>query len=234
MAKRNSKNQLPLDFSVGGNRIVLSIGQLHNQTIGEQLFQSLVSEAWVVEPAGAMADISYAHAIVHQIGHKLPYPEGMKIAQLHNAPPDFIGFSAIFNQKGWIIVNANTEALERNYHLYLLTVSLGLNTLYTTRESLEKRAEQLVFESLLPFKEVESFFRNEISKITSVLASEIATYFKLPFPIILKRALQLSVISEKKYRNFMTIKPSTVKLPELFISQDGNLDDLESQLFGNG
>src|SRR5690606_34526245 len=126
MPKKQPKNQLSLDFSVRGNRIVLHLGQVESQRLADHLFMGLVNGDWMIEPAGEVADVSYAQDIVHQIGHKLPYPEGIKIAQLHNVDLAFKGFSAIFRQKGWVFVNAASEINERNYHIHLLTVSLGL------------------------------------------------------------------------------------------------------------
>lgn len=235
MGKKQPKNQLLLDFSVRGNRIVLNLGQVESQRLADQLFEGLVNGDWMIEPAGEVADISYAQDIVHQIGHKLPYPEGIKIAQLHNVDPAFKGFSAIFRQKGWVFVNAASEINERNYHIHLLTVSLGLQTLYANKMSLAARSEQLIFDALLPFEDVESFFRNDISKIPGFLASDIANFFKVPFPMVLKRALALKIISDYQYRTFMTVIPVASSKPrELFVSKDGNIDDLEAQLFSQG
>ncbi|MCE6988212.1 hypothetical protein [Dyadobacter sp. CY323] len=231
MARKQPKNQLLLDFSVRGNRIVLHLGQVESQRLADQLFEGLVNGDWMIEPAGEVADISYAQDIVHQIGHKLPYPEGVKIAQLHNVDPNFKGFSAIYRQKGWVFVNASSEINERNYHIHLLTVSLGLHTLYYNVNSLAARSEQLIFEALLPYKEVESFFRTDISKIPDFLANDIANFFKVPFPMVLKRALALKIISDEQYRTFMTITPATAKPRELFLSKEGSIDDLEAQLF---
>jgi hypothetical protein len=230
MARKQPKNQLPLDFSVRGSRIVLHLGQVESQRVADELFEGLVNGEWMIEPAGEAADISYAQDIVHQIGHKLPYPEGIKIAQLHNVDPAFKGFSAIFRQKGWVFVNAASEVNERNYHIHLLTVSLGLNTTYSNPVSLANRAEQLIFDALLPYREVESFFRENISKIPGFLASDISNFFKVPFPMVLKRALQTSLITDEQYRSFMTVTP-TVQPRELFISQDLDMDDLETRLF---
>ncbi len=230
MPKKQPKNQLPLDFSVRGNRIILHLGQVESQRAADNLFDGLVNGEWMIEPAGEVADISYAQDIVHHIGHKLPYPEGIKIAQLHNVDQVFKGFSAIYRQKGWVFVNAASEINERNYHIHLLTVTLGLSSSYPNPVSLANRAEQLIFEALMPFHDVESFFRDDISKIPGFLANDISNFFKVPFPIVLKRALQLSIITDEQYRTFMTVKPSS-KPRELFISKDGNLDDLEAQLF---
>jgi len=233
MRKKQPKNQLPLDFSVRGNRIVLHLGQVESRKSGDALFQGLMDGDWMIEPAGEAADISYAQDIVHHIGHKLPYPEGIKIAQLHHVDEVFKGFSAIYHQKGWVFVNAKSEINERNYQIHLLTISLGLSSSYTSVTSLASRAEQLIFEALMPYEEIESFFRDDISTIPGFLASDIANFFKVPFAMVLKRALQLHVITDEQYRNFMTVKP-TSKPRELFISKDGNLDDLEAQLFAEG
>ena len=234
MPRKQPKNQLPLDFSVRGNRIVLHLGQVESVRAADELFQGLVDGEWMIEPAGEVADISYAQDIVHQIGHKLPYPEGIKIAQLHQVNEPFKGFSAIYRQKGWVFVNAASDINERNYQIHLLTVSLGLSSLYPSVSSLAARSEQLIFEALLPYSDVESFFRNDILKIPGSLASDIANFFKVPFPMVLKRALQLHIITDEQYRNFMTVKPTSFRQMELFVSKDGNLDDLEAQLFANG
>lgn len=235
MSRKQPKNQLPLDYSIRGNRIVLHLGQVESQKLADELFQGLVDGDWMIEPAGEVADISYAQDIVHQIGHKLPYPEGIKIAQLHNMNPAFKGFSAIFRQKGWVFVNATSEINERNYQIHLLTVSLGLSSSYPSITSLAARSEQLIFEALLPYADVESFFRNDISKIPGFLASDIANFFRVPFPMVLKRALHLRIISDDQYRNFMTVKPMPSSKPrELFVSKDGSIDDLEAQLFAGG
>ncbi len=234
MPRKQPKNQLSLDYSVGGNRIILHLGQIENMRVADSLFERLIKGEWVIEPAGEIADISYAQDIVHQLGHKLPYPEGIKIAQLHDVDISFKGFSAIYHQKGWVFVNAKTDINERNYQIHLLTVSLGLNSAYPSKTSLARRSEQLVFDALMPYAEVESFFRRDISTIPGFLAYDIANFFKVPFHMVLKRALNLQIVSDEQYRNFMTVQPrSSAKPRELYVSQDGSMDDLEAQLFGD-
>jgi hypothetical protein len=221
MPRKQPKNQLPLDFSVRGNRIILHLGQVESQRIADTLFDGLVNGDWMIEPAGEVADISYAQDIVHQLGHKLPYPEGIKIAQLHHVDENFKGFSAIYHQKGWVFVNAKADIN-------------GLSSSYPAKTSLVNRSEQLVFDALLPYNEVESFFRNDISTIPGFLAFDIANFFKVPFQMVLKRALKLMIISDEQYRNYMTVSPQSSSKPrELFVSQDSNIDDLEAQLFGD-
>lgn len=196
------------------------------------LFQELVGGQWVIEPAGEVADVSSAQDVVSQLKVKLPFPEVIKVAQLHHAVPDFTGFSALFRQKGWIFITAQADANERCYHTYLLTASLGLYPSYPNATTLAQRAEQLVFDSLLPETEVSSFFREGITKIPGYLAADIADFFKVPFPVVLKRALQLGVISDEQYRNYMNVQPEASGKPrELFIAQDGGLEDLEARLF---
>ncbi|GAB2779502.1 hypothetical protein GCM10027275_23810 [Rhabdobacter roseus] len=233
MGKKQLKNQLPLDFSSRGDRIVLHLGQVPSQQAAEQLFEGLVQGRWMLEPAGEVADISSAQVIVRHMGHKLPYPETIKIAQLHDVEASFTGFSAIYRQKGWIFINARSEANERCYQTYLLAASLGLYPSYSSAEALAARAEHLVFETLLPAKDVQSFFYEGITKIPAFLAADIADFFKVPFPMVLKRALQLGIVSDEQYRNFMTVTPiASTKPSELFITQEGSMEDLESQLFG--
>ncbi len=150
MAKRIVKNQLPLDYSVHADRMVLALGQVESQQAAEVLFNDLVAGTWLIEPAGEVADVSSAQDIINNIGLKLPYPETVKVAQLHGIGTLFTGFSAVFRQKGWVFVNAQADANERCYHTYLLTVSLGLSRSYPNPVSLAQRAEQLVFETQLP------------------------------------------------------------------------------------
>ncbi|GGC09075.1 hypothetical protein [Dyadobacter sediminis] len=235
MPRKPPKNQLLLDYSVRGDRIVLHLGETGSQQVGNRLFEGLVNGEWMIEPAGEAADISYAQDILNQIGHKLPYPEVVKIAQMHDADPVFKGFSAIFDRKGWIFVNAAADIHERNYHIHLLAVSLGLHASYANPETLLQRSEKLIFDVMLPFKEVESFFRTGISRIPASLAAEIAGFFKVPFAIVLKRALSLEIITDEQYRSFVKVKPAVPsRQRELFVSKEGNMDDLETQLFSQG
>lgn len=235
MPRKPPKNQLPLDYSVRGDRIILHLGETEGQQAGNRLFEGLINGDWMIEPAGEAADISYAQDVINQIGHKLSYPEVIKIAQLRNAESLFKGFSAIYRQKGWVFVNAASDVNERNYYIHLLTVSLGLHTSYANPETLLQRSEKLIFDVMLPFKEVESFFRTGISRIPASLAAEIAGFFKVPFAIVLKRALALEIITDEQYSSFITVKPlAHSKQRELFVSKEGNMDDLETQLFSHG
>lgn len=232
MARRQPKNQLSLDFSVSASRIILNLGQTTHQRNATRLFDGLVNGEWMIEPAGEIADISSAYDIMRQIGLKLPYPETTKIAQLHQVDENFTGFSSIYEQNGWVFVNAKTDFNERNYQTYLLIASLGLYNSYPSSTTLAARAERLVFDALLPYRDVESFFHEGISIIPSSLAGEIADFFKVPYPMVLKRALQLMIIDDEQYRSYMTIKPSSGKSRELYIAKEGSLEDLEAHLFG--
>ncbi len=233
MAKRISKNQLPLDYTVRGDRVVLALGQVESQQAATSLFEELMHGSWVIEPAGEVADVSSAQDIVRHLNVKLPFPEVIKIAQLHQAGEIFVGLSAIYRQKGWVFVNAHADANERFYHAYLLTATLGLYSSYANPDTLAQRAEQLIFKTLLPEGEVKSFFHEGITKIPGFLAADIADFFKVPFPMVLKRALQLEIISDEQYRNYMTVLPQRTGKPrELFVAQEGGIEDLESHLFG--
>ena len=72
---------------------------------------------------------------------------------------------------------------------------------------------------------IETFFHKSISKFPTSQALDIADFFRVPFPIILKRALQLDIITDEQYRNFMTVslKPA-VKSRPLFVSKSGELE----------
>jgi len=201
------------------------------------LFQSLLAGEWLLEPAGEAADVSSGQEIIRQLGRRLAYPQIIKIAQLHNLQADFVGFSALFQNKGWVFVNANAGEYDRHFYTCLLTASLGLYTNYNQLESLCQRAEKLVFDAFLPENEVQSFFHRGITKISPTLAMDIADFFRMPFYVILKRALQLEVISDEQYRNFMTIKPEhTIKTRPLFVSKSGELegDFDDEQWIGGG
>ncbi len=233
MAKRIPKNQLPLDYTVHADRLVLSLGQIDSQQAAEVLFNDLVAGKWLIEPAGEVADVSSAQDMIQQIGLKLPYPETIKVAQLHQVEAGFTGFAAVFHQKGWVFVNAASPANDRHYHMYLLTAALGLHSCYPSAVSLAQRAEQVVFETLMSAKEVGSFFHEGITRIPGYLAADIADFFKVPFPMVLKRALELKVITDEQFRNYMTVTPVQADKPrELFLAPEGSMDDFEAQLFG--
>ena len=226
MAKRKSPvNQVSLDFSFQQNRTLLHLGQLAAQREGERLFQSLQNGEWLLEPAGECADVSSAQDLIKQLGRRLPYPEQVKVAQLHHIETDFVGFSAFYQQKGWVFINAHIPEHERFYYTILLTASLGLYPAYLQVEALAQRAEKLIFEVFLPENEVQSFFHKGISKFQPAQAMDISDFFRLPFGVILKRALQLEIITDEQYRLFMTVKPARPeKSRTLFVSKSGELE----------
>jgi hypothetical protein len=55
MARKQPQNQLRLDYSVRGNRIVLPLGQIESQRASDVLFERLLNGEWVIEPAGDIA-----------------------------------------------------------------------------------------------------------------------------------------------------------------------------------
>ncbi|MFN4147354.1 MAG: hypothetical protein ACK4GN_16125 [Runella sp.] len=221
--KKSPPNQFAIDFKLQ-DRPLLHLGQATAQREGEAIFQQLLSGEWLLEPAGEAADVSSCHEIVQKLGKRLAYPENMRVAQLHNATQDFKGFSALFQNKGWVFVNAKADEYERHYYTCLLTASLGIYSAYS-KEYWHERAEKLVFEAYLPAEEVKSFFHKGITKISPSLAMDISDFFRMPFAVVLKRALALEVISDEQYRNFMTIKPEhPVKARPLFVSRTGDLE----------
>ncbi|MEZ4900561.1 MAG: hypothetical protein R2822_01780 [Spirosomataceae bacterium] len=233
--KKQPVNQFSIDFQLQ-DRTLLHLGQITAQREGERLFQSLLAGEWLLEPAGEAADVSSGQEIIRQLGRRLAYPETVKVAQLHNIEADFMGFSALFQNKGWVFVNAKAEEYDRHYYTCLLTASLGLYTNYTQPEALCQRAEKLVFDAFLPATEVQSFFHRGITKIAPSLAMDIADFFRMPFAVILKHALQLEVISDEQYRNFMTVKPEhPIKTRPLFVSKSGELEgDFDNEQWAEG
>jgi hypothetical protein len=226
MGKRKTPtNQVPLDFSFQQDRSILHLGQVAAQREGERLFEGLRNGEWLLEPAGECADVSSAQEVIRQLGRRLPYPEQVKVAQLHNIQNDFLGFSGLYQQKGWVFINAQADEYERCYYTALLTASLGLYPAYNQPDVLVQRAEKLVFEAFLPENEVQTFFHRGISKFQAAQALDIADFFRVPFSVVLKRALQLQIITDEQYRSFMTVKPARPdKVRPLFVSKSGELE----------
>lgn len=226
MGKRKlPSNQVFLDFSFQQDRTLLHLGQVSAQREGERLFENLRNGTWLLEPAGECADVSSAQDIIKQLGRRLPYPEQVKVAQLHGVELDFVGFSALYQQKGWVFVNARATEHERCYYTALLTASLGLYPAYPQPDALAQRAEKLVFEAFLPEKEVQTFFHKGINKFQPAQAMDIADFFRVPFGVVLKRALQLEIITDEQYRSFTTIQPlRPEKARPLFVSKSGELE----------
>jgi hypothetical protein len=236
MAKSKiSTHQYIFDFGFQEDRIVLSLGQVAAQRESERLFGGLINGDWLLEPAGEVADVSSAQDIIQRLGRRLPYPQTLKVAQLHQVDSSFIGFSALYQHKGWVFVNPHLSEYERVLQTATLTASLALYKSYTSINSLAQRSEQLVFDVFLPKKEVETFFHHSIAKFSTTLAADIADFFKVPFAVVLKRALQLAIISDEQYRNFMTIRAHRPKKAKsLFVSKSGELEgDLEALFWNN-
>lgn len=233
MARKQAKNQLPLDFTARGDRIVFCGGNANHQLVSEKIFEGLLAGEWGLEPSGDWCELVSAEEIIRHIGHRLPYPEVVKIARMQRDEADFIGFAAVYKQRGWVFVSDWIDANERNYTQYFLTVILGLYLTYPNRESLEARALSIIAELLLPAKEVSTFFHAEVSKISPILAADIADYFKAPFGVVLRRAFDLGIVSEAQFESFNEVIPAqNAKQRELYVTGEGNMDDLESYLFG--
>lgn len=234
MAKKQPKNQLGLDFSVRGDRMIYVISDESNRDISRQLFDKLLRREWELEPAGETADISSAQEEIRMIGHRLPYPEQVKVARVFNQPPDFLGFSAIYGGKGWVFVNAESDSYERRFSIFFLTATLGLYTTYTTEDSLRTRSEQLVLDALMPEKDMKTFLPDANTPLTPSLAGDMSDFFKVPYHKIAARAYQLGIITDDQFRELPSVRPlSNKSTKEIFISHDASIaDDLENYLFG--
>lgn len=234
MAKKQPSNQLGLDFSVRGDRMIYVINDEANRDISRNLFDRLLRREWELEPAGDTADVSSALEEVRSIGHKLPYPEQVKIARVFGQPGNFIGFSAIYNQRGWVFVNADSESYDRRFIIYFLVTTLGLYPTYPNELSLKQRAEQIVFDVLMPEKDLRTFVPNPDAILTPSVAADISDFFKVPYAKVPARLLQLELMTEEQYLAFPKLRPQTNSgTKEIFISHDTSIaDDLESYLFG--
>ncbi len=234
MAKKQPKNQLGLDFSVRGDRMIYVISDESNRLTARQLFDKLLKHEWELEPAGETADISSAQEEIRMIGHRLPYPEQVKIARVFNQPADFLGFSAIYNGKGWVFVNAESDSYERRFSIFFLIATLGLYTTYTLEDSLRARSEQIVLDALMPEKDMKTFLPDSGTPLTPSLAGDMSDFFKVPYNKIAARACQLDIINEDQLREFPSVRPlSNKSTREIFISHDASIaDDLENYLFG--
>lgn len=234
MAKKQPKNQLALDFSVRGDRIIFCLGNPSNQEASERIFNNLLDGKWSLEPAGDYAEVTLANDIIRQLGCKLPFPETVKIVRLNIQSSEINGFAAIYKQKGWIFITQEIDAALRNYNIHLLVAVLGLHPIYPNRSSLVTRSETLVADSLLPIKEVSTFFHSEVTKISPSLAADISDYFKVPFSIVIKRAFDFGILSTVQFENFSEVVPESRSHSEsVYLSEEHSVDDLESYLFGD-
>lgn len=236
MAKKQPGNQLGLDFNVRGDRVIYVINDEGNRVISRGLFEKLLSQEWDPEQSVEIADISSGQEEIRLIGHRLLYPELVKIVRVYNQPSDFLGFSAIYNQKGWVFVNADTDSYERRFAIFFLIATLGLYPTYPREDSMRIRAEQLVLDVLMPEKDMKAFLPDSETVLTSSLAGDMSDFFKVPYAKIPARAYQLKLISEAQFSSFPVARPqSSNDLKEIFISHDSSMaDDLESYLFGTG
>lgn len=236
MAKKQPNNQLGLDFSVRGDRTIFVVNDESNRDISRQLFDKLLRREWELEPAGETADVSTGQEEIRTIGHRLLYPEQVKIARVFGQSPDFLGFSAIFNQKGWVFVNAETDSYDRRFMIYFLVTTLGLYPTYPQDDSLKLRAEQIVFDVLMPEKDMRTFVPDADTVLTTSLAGDMSDFFKVPYAKIPERVLQLGLMSTEQFNLFPKVRPQTnTGTKEIYISHDSSIaDDLENYLFGTG
>lgn len=232
MAKKQPTNQLGLDFNVRGDRLIYVINDEGNRITSRSLFNQLLHQEWHPKTAGA--DITSGQEEIRLIGHRLLYPETVKIARLFNQSTNFQGFSAIYDQTGWVFVNAEADSYDRRFAIFLLVATLGLYSTYPNEDALRTRAEQLVMEVLMPEKDINAFLTDINVRLSPALAGDMSDFFKVPFAKIPARALQLNLMTQEEYDHFPIVRPSSSQnAKEIFISHDASIaDDLENYLFG--
>jgi Zn-dependent peptidase ImmA (M78 family) len=140
----------------------------------------------------------------------------------------------MYNQKGWVFVNADSDAYERRFTIFFLVATLGLHLTYPVEDSLKARCEQLIYGVLMPEKDMKTFLPEDGTPLTPALAGDMSDFFKVPYLNVLVRARQLNILSEEQLATFPKIRPHLGQgSKEIFISHDSSIaDDLESYLFG--
>jgi hypothetical protein len=197
--KQQPENQLVLDYSVSGNRMVICLGHKQSYIASEYLFSQLMCHEICMDTAEEIAEVSSAVPNMDALAYKLPYPDGMRVAELSNWDDDFIGFSAIIDQKGWVFLSKSLHSHERSYYLHLLTISLGLNTFYTNVLSLKYRSEKLVVNRFVPSNKLSDFFKSNNHAEPNELCELGERTFQIPYSILLKTALERAIITSVQY-----------------------------------
>jgi hypothetical protein len=231
--KQQPQNQLALDYSVSGNRMVVCLGHQQSYIASEYLFSKLKCHEICLD--SDIAEVISAASMMDTLGSKLPYPAGMQVAELSNWDDDFIGFSAIVDQKGWVFISKSLNACERNYFIHLLTLSLGLNTFYTTATSLKNRCEKVVVDRLVTTEKLASFFIADDLNERKAFSDEVENAFQLPYNILLKSALERGVITLAQYYNLqITTDQGQKRTSEPEISNEEMACVPDGQLFIEG
>lgn len=233
--KQQPENQLVLDYSVSGNRMVVCLGHPQSYIASEYLFSKLLCNEICIDSEGEIAEVSSAAPSIAALEYKLPYPDGMRVAELRNWDDDFIGFSAIIGQKGWVFLSKSLTSNERNYYLHLLTISLGLNTFYTNPVSLKNRCEKLVGNRFVSTNKLVDFFKIHDLSERNRLSEEVESVFQLPYNMILKTALDRGIITSVQYFNLqMEEELACKKASEKEVSDEETVCISDGQLFIEG
>ncbi|GAA4399444.1 hypothetical protein GCM10023187_11270 [Nibrella viscosa] len=208
---RYNPNQLQIDFLAAYRRMLVSLGSPENLPFNEAMFVRLTDqwESTRVIPADLLFTKSPVEAVVYRMqkdDERLRFPAELVAGELRGEQ-GLTGFSAMFREQGWVILPAELSGMYKNLFLNILTASIGLDHLYTSRSDLLAEAERVALASLLPEEEVRSFFGARLSKFPDSFRSEVSSYFNLPFEYVLKRANHIGAVSEQVLQDAKSSKP---------------------------
>lgn len=194
-------NQLQIDFLAAFRRMLVSLGNPENLPYNEGMFVRLTDqwESTRVLPADLLFQKSPVEAVIYRLqkeDERLQFPDELIAGELRGMP-GLTGFSAVFREQGWVILPAELAGMYKNLFLNILTASVGLEKLYTSRTELVIEAERVALAALLPELEVRKFFGIKLSRFPDSFRSEVSTYYNLPFEYVLKRANHLGLVSEE-------------------------------------
>ena len=194
-------NQLTIDFLASFRRMLVSLGSADKLVYNESVFTRLTDQ-WDskrVIPIDMLFQKSPVEAVVYRLQKedaRLQFPAEMMAGELRGIE-GLTGFAAKFREQGWVILPAELSGTHKNLFLNILTASIGLESLYTSRQELLTEAERVALAALLPEAEIRNFFGLRLSRFPDSFRGEVSAYFNLPFDCILKRALHIGAVSEE-------------------------------------
>ncbi len=194
-------NQLTIDFLASYRKMLVSLGSADKFIYNESVFTRLTDqwESKRIIPADLLFQKSPVEAVIYRFQKedaRLQFPAEMIAGELRGIE-GLTGFAAKFREQGWVILPSELSGMYKNLFLNILTASIGLDYLYTSRQELLTEAERVALAALLPEAEVRNFFGLRLSRFPDSFRSEVSAYFNLPFEYILKRALHVGAVTEE-------------------------------------